>query len=315
MYHVGVHEESGRRGAGVVCATAMTSLALQLWVVPARAAGTESADPATSSLDRPAHPSSPSAQELADRAYDLHAAGDYAAAIAMYLKAYDASAVAAILLNVATIYDRKLHERELASEYYRRYLRSPDAEPHLMERASGRLAALKQTEEAGPGASRQPGAAPPLPTDAELAPEAASEAAPTPGAAHLPELDPGARSSASPMRAAGFGVGAVGLVSLGSSVVLALLARSKNSDANMECDGAACSSSEGVRMAHQAGNLATASTVTFFAGLGLAGGGLAMVLLAPRSSASSGSSSSRLALTVSPSFGAGGVALGLRGGF
>ena len=114
------------------------------------------------------------------------------------------------------------------------------------------------------------------------------------------------------MRAAGFGIGAAGLASLGASVVLALLARSKNSDANMECNGAACSSSDGVRMAHQAGSLATASTVTFFAGLGLAGGGLAMVLLGPRSS---GSSSRHLALAVSPLLGAGGAGLGLRGGF
>jgi hypothetical protein len=233
----------------------------------------------------------------------------------MYLRAYDASAAAAILLNVATIYDRKLHERELATEYYRRYLRSPDAEPDLVVRATGRLTALAQGED-GAGASHGSGAALSRPpTDAELAPIApapASEPPSTPRAAHLPELDPGALSSASPVRAAGFGVGAAGLASLGASVVLAFLARSKNSDANMECNGAACSSSEGVRMAHEAGSLATASTVTFFAGLGLAGGGLAMVLLAPTSS---GSSSSHLAVIVSPSLGVGGAGLGLRGGF
>src|SRR5690349_16640257 len=53
------------------------------------------------------------AEQLANRAYDEHAAGKYPEAIASYLKAYELSNAGVILFNVATIYDRKLHEREL----------------------------------------------------------------------------------------------------------------------------------------------------------------------------------------------------------
>ena len=227
-------------------------------------------------------PAPPSAQQLADRAYELHAAGDYAAAIAMYLRAYEASTSAVTLLNVATIYDRKLHEGQLASDYYRRYLRAPDAEPDLVQKATERLTALKQGQESAS-------------TRAPASPNAVDLAAPSRG-----------RSE----RTVGIAVGATGLAGVGASLVLALLAKSKNDDANAICDGAACSTDEGVHLAHQAGVLATASTLSFFAGLGLAGGGLALILLAPRPS---DSTSSPLALTVVDS--PGGAGLGLRGAF
>jgi hypothetical protein len=295
MYHLGVQQGLRRRSAGVARGAVTAALALQLAAVPAYAAGPERADaPISTGPDAAAHPPSPSAQELADRAYELHAAGEYAAAIATYLRAYDASNAAVTLLNIATIYDRKLHEPALASEYYRRYLRAPDAEPALVQKATARLTALKQAEAATPEPV-QPASSPPTP----------------PAATDLRAV-PGEEGSSheSVMRTGGLIVIAAGATTLGASLVLGLLAKGKNDDANAMCDGAACSNNEGVRLAHQAGTLATASTVTFITSLGLAGAGLAMIVFAPRSSSPR---SARLAL--SPTIDARSAQLALWGDF
>ena len=289
MYHVGVQQGLRRRSARVACAGATAVLALQLGTAPAHAAGPERADPTVStSPDPAAHPPSPSAQELADRAYALHAAGDYAAAIATYLRAYDASNAAVTLLNIATIYDRRLHEPALAAEYYRRYLRAPDAEPSLVQKATERLTALKQAEANAPE--------PPQSIVLQPAPLQPSPLQPTggiPAAADVPAGAGEGGAHESGLRTAGLLVIAAGATTLGASLVLGLLAKGKNDDANAMCDGAACVSDEGVRLAHQASTLATASTITFITSLGLAGGGLAMIFLAPRSSSPS---AARLAL-------------------
>ncbi len=282
MYHEHVQRGFRRRSARVAWAGATAVLALQLDAAPAQAAGPERTDATVStSPDPAAHPPSPSAQELADRAYELHAAGEYAAAIATYLRAYDASNAAVTLLNIATIYDRKLHEPALAAEYYRRYLRAPDAEPSLVQKATERLTALKQAEANAP--ERQPIA---------LQPTSLRPMGGVPAPADVPPVavEGGAESG---LRTAGLLVVATGVTTLGASLVLGLLAKGKNDDANAMCDGAACTSDEGVRLAHQASTLATASTITFIASLGLAGGGLAMIFLAPRSSSPS---AARLAL-------------------
>ncbi|HTB73184.1 MAG TPA: hypothetical protein VK762_08060 [Polyangiaceae bacterium] len=259
-------------------------LVLQLGAAPAYAAGPERADAAVSTSPDPTrHPPSSSAQELADRAYELHAAGEYAAAIATYLRAYDASNAGVTLLNIATIYDRKLHEPALAAEYYRRYLRAPDAEPSLVQKATERLTALKQAE-ANAAEPAQPIALQPTP----LQPSGS-----TPAAADVPAVAGEGSAHESGLRTAGLLVIVTGATTLGASLVLGLLAKGKNDDANAMCDGAACMSDEGVRLAHQASTLATASTITFITSLGLAGGGLAMIFLAPRTS---NPSAARLAL-------------------
>jgi tetratricopeptide (TPR) repeat protein len=283
MYHAGV-QRGLRRAAGAACVAATTALAVQLGSRPAYAAGPDRADATgATSVDAPARTSPPSAQELADRAYELHEAGEYAAAIAAYLKAYEASSAAVTLLNIATIYDRKLHERQLAAEYYRRYLRAPDAEPDLVQKATDRLTALKQSEVA------------PVPP----APVAATTA-----------TDTGAASRSTGVRTAGFIVVTAGVTTLGASLVLGLLAKGKNDDANDLCKGDVCGSSEGVNLAHQANALATASTVTFCTSLVFAGSGLTMIVLAP------GTSDPRSArLAVAPSLDVRGAGLGLRGAF
>jgi hypothetical protein len=301
MYHGAVQQGARRRTTRVGYAWVTTSLALQLGVTPARAAGDDKPDTAADArVDPKAQSSLSSAQRLADQAYELHAAGSYAAAIAMYLRAYEASNAAVTLLNIATIYDRKLHENELAREYYRRYLRSPDAEPDLVQRAAERLTALKQALE--------PGVQAPHKVDTE-APSPAGPI-PTPIAADAPAIDRATPAHPRALVTAGIVVGATGVASIGASLVLGLFAKSKNDRANAVCDGAACSSSAGVRMAHQAGSLASASTVVFIAGLGLTSGGLAMFLVGTRAP---GPSTGRLALL--PSLGSRSAGLDLRGGF
>ncbi|HEX2674227.1 MAG TPA: hypothetical protein VHM25_25295, partial [Polyangiaceae bacterium] len=71
----------------------------------------------------PAHAEGPapapaSAEDLASQAYTAYTEGKFSDAIALYMKSYNSYGTSAALLNVATIYDRNLHEREAAAEYY-----------------------------------------------------------------------------------------------------------------------------------------------------------------------------------------------------
>ena len=270
-----VVQQGPRRGASRFCAT--LAAAMSLLQVPAFAA--EPAPPTPAPTAPPA--AAPSAESLAARAYALHEAGRYAEAIATYLEAYELSSAAVTLLNVATIYDRKLHERALAADYYRRYLAAPDAEPELAKKANARLTALKGEDV-------------PAPIEVPTSP-------PSP-------LSPPVHAAA--LRTAGIAVTAVGVAAIGAGLVLGLLAKCKNDDANGMCSGRVCSSEEGVRLAHQAGTLATASTATFFAGLGLAGGGVVTILLSPRHASQP---SSHLAIV--PFVGPYGAGLGARASF
>jgi hypothetical protein len=295
----------------VASAPAALCLFLALSPTRARAADTDKSDVTPSSPADAAAPPSRSAQELADRAYELHSAGDFAASIATYLKAYELSNAGVILLNIATIYDRKLHERDLAADYYRRYLHASDAEPDLVLKATQRLTTLKQEDSAPPVSSRTAVAEPPRTLSAD-APAAMPPFGPPPDAIAVPD-DRGTERGTDrgrELRTAGIVTGSIGVGSLAASVVLGLLAKGKNDDANALCNGAACSDSEGVHLAHQAGNLATASTISFFAGLAFAGGGLTMIVLAPRGPRAT---PARLALV--PSLRGGGAGVDLEGGF
>ncbi len=219
-----------------------------------------------------------SAEALANQAYDEHAAGKYPEAIASYLKAYEVSKSGVILFNVATIYDKKLHERELAADYFRRYLRAPDAEPQLVQRANERLATLKQETESEER-RRAAIAATPVPI---VAPPPGPVVPPRSEATVAPDADHASGDGSRPLRAVAVGVGAVGVAGLGASLVLGALAKGKNEDANALCNGTECSSERGVTLAHQAGGLATASTVAFISGVTLVLGGVTMYVVAPK---------------------------------
>ena len=274
---------------------------------------------APSALGTEADAGSPSAaiaaEQVAAEAYDLHAVGRFSEAIAAYLKAYELSNAGVALFNVATIYDRKLHEPALASEYYRRYLASSAPEHDLIDKANARLTALKPQQEDVAAAAREAHetgdaapAVPAVPIPAAT-PSVADAAAP---AGSVPPHASASRSG-SPWKAIGLVVGGTGVATVGAGLVLGALAMVKDKDANMMCNGAVCAGEDGVRLAQEAGTLATASTIVFFAGLALAGGGLTIVLAAPKST--SAGAGQGAGLEVSPQAGPTLAGLSLHGGF
>lgn len=86
-------------------------------------------------------------EALAGEARALYDAGEFGQAVAKYLEAYKLQPTAAVLYNVAVIYDKKLKEVDLAIDFYRRYIGSPDADPQAVQRATARLQALKAEKE------------------------------------------------------------------------------------------------------------------------------------------------------------------------
>jgi hypothetical protein len=224
-------------------------------------------------------PSQPSEQQLADQAYDLQQSGHYAEAIAIYLKAYEISKDGLTLLNVATIYDKKLHMPALAAEYYRRYLISPDAEPERVRKTTERLTALRAEAEE----ERQKSvAAPPEATPTGQAPPASTAPPPpvTPALPSLPvESPPSNRGST--LRTTGLIVGGVGVLGVAGSMVVGYLAKTKNDDANKVCQGSICPTQGSAQSAKDAVTLSTVSTVAFIGGLSLTATGIALYVLAP----------------------------------
>lgn len=83
-------------------------------------------------------------EELAQQARQAYKAGRFESAIGFYLRAYRLEPAGALLYNIAYVYDRKLGERDLAVEYYRRYVQASDAEPDVVERAMVRVRELKK---------------------------------------------------------------------------------------------------------------------------------------------------------------------------
>jgi len=263
---------------------------------------------------RAANPATPTvtAEQLAEEAYQEHASGNDAEAIATYLRAYELSHAAAILFNVATIYDRKLSERGLAEDFYRRYLLTPDAEPELVRKANARLTALKREDEdeaAAKHASIAVAQVPAPPAALPIAPEP-ERASPAPVKPPSADVVAPVSSGSRTLRTTGIVVGAFGVAGVGASMVLGVLAKAKNDDANAVCNGAACANGNGVTLASQAGSLATASTVSFVAGLALVGGGITMYLLAPKDAASPVAR-----VTVSPQLGLSRAGLSIEGTF
>src|SRR5205814_3285664 len=122
---------------------------------------------------------------------------------------FEISKAGAILFNIATIYDRKLHERALAIEYFRRYLEATDAEPEFARRATERLSALK-AEEAAEAQVRSWVRVSPPPPGAPAPPAAVAAATPSRAAP----------SDGAGLRHAGLIVGGVGLLGVGAGLVL-----------------------------------------------------------------------------------------------
>jgi tetratricopeptide (TPR) repeat protein len=97
-------------------------------------------------------------EELAAEARGAYGEGRFDAAIGFYLRAYRLEPAAALLYNIAYVYDKKLSEPALAVAYYRRYVQAPDAEPDVVERAIQRIGELKKRPAVplNPATSSQP---------------------------------------------------------------------------------------------------------------------------------------------------------------
>lgn len=87
-------------------------------------------------------------EALAREARTLYDANEFGQAVAVYLEAYKLQPNAAVLYNVAVIYDKKLAEVDLAIDFYRRYIGSPDADPAAVQRATARVQELKAEQAA-----------------------------------------------------------------------------------------------------------------------------------------------------------------------
>ena len=138
------------------------SLICALWLAPSTALSAQSARSATMDNASPAKPRDPVTRLAADAraAYDR---GEYSTAVELYLEAYGAGPAAGLLYNIAVIYDRKLGEKQLAVDFYRRYIRALDAEPAVVKRATRRVQQLKSA------LKRE--AEPPLPAPTETPPD------------------------------------------------------------------------------------------------------------------------------------------------
>lgn len=114
-------------------AAALTSVALAMSSLHAQALASE------------APPREPTARAewLSSRAEQAFSEGRFSDAIKLYLDAWEAVPSAAILYNVAFIYDRRLQDPDLAIQYYDRAAASPDADASLVEKARARVAAIR----------------------------------------------------------------------------------------------------------------------------------------------------------------------------
>jgi tetratricopeptide (TPR) repeat protein len=215
-------------------------------------------------------------ERLTNQAFELHKQGKYAESIALYVKAYEINKVSDILFNVATVYDRKLHERELAAEYYRRYIRTPDPNPELVKRATERLTGLKKEaeEEAAKRAA---------------APQSAGQGAAAGPTGPTPEERADRLASSHTWRTIGIVTGSLGLLGVTGGLVLGGIAKNYNDKANADCNNSmACKTQVGVSDASKAGDYATASTIACAAGLGVLAIGVGMFFAAPKPFPNSG---------------------------
>jgi hypothetical protein len=269
--HPILHQESGqalgRRRRPCEAAILLGAILSATWACPARAEG-----PAAGARAEGSAAASPSADELGAQAYSAYASGKFTEAISKYLKIYESTGSPAALLNVATIYDRNLREPEIAAEYYRRYLRTPNADSQRIEKVNERLIAMK----------REATQAAQTPAPVRQAPEPrANESAPSPTPVRASSSSAEPRRSSGVGRVAGAVTVGVGLASLGASGILSLLARKKNKDADAYCTGNVCSDARGVDLAHQAGDFATGATIAFTSGAVLVGTGITIYFLSP----------------------------------
>lgn len=150
----------------------------------------------------------PTAAELSDQAYERYEAADFPGAVALYMKAYSLNVDSRILFNVAQIYDRKVQDRDLALEYYRRYLKSTTTEVDLVRKATERVTELQRQIDEKPKIEAPAGSG--TATAAPSTGPVASSAVPT--ATAVPTSEP------APSRPYWVGYGTAGLLVVGAAI-------------------------------------------------------------------------------------------------
>lgn len=121
--------------------------------------------------DEPAAPATDSTvNDFAEEAFKKYEAGAFVDAIGLYLRAYEVSKDPRILFNIGQIYEKRLHENELAITFYRRYLKTDGQESQLAKRALDRIAALNAEPSTKPNAQPASPAIPATPAPAPSPP-------------------------------------------------------------------------------------------------------------------------------------------------
>lgn len=240
------------------------------------------------------------AEQYAAEAYEAYQAEDFSNAVALYLKALEASPSADILYNIAKLYDVKLKDRKLAMTFYRRYIADPGADPDRIKDTNDRLAALREAELAA--------GTEPEPTNADGTPvrTTGGRASTSTGTPPPPPPDEGL----SGVQVSGLVLGAVGLVGIGIGTGFGLSAMADADTANQYCEGDLCTAQEGVDAAESASTAATVSTIGFTAGASLL---VAGVMLAAFGGSSDPEEGDSVALQVQPVVGPYGGSLQLTG--
>ena len=224
-------------------------------VTPIRAAPPD--DPATTAKD---------VEALAAEARKLFQDERYEEAITSYLKAYRLSPAGALLYNIAFIYDKKLGEKDLAMDFYRRYIRSTDADPDVVERATARIGELKAEKDPKTGPVNRP-----LDTQDTGAP----------GNSMPPKVVASAPTSV--QRTAGWATLGAGGAIFATGVGLGVAAKLKHNSFDSSPDASARHD-----LATTGKHLALAADILMGAGLAAATAGLVLALTAPSSPLSIG---------------------------
>jgi tetratricopeptide (TPR) repeat protein len=237
------------------------------------------------------------AEQYAEQAFEAYRDKDYERALALYERALAAAKSADILYNIARVYDVGLHDGTRASEYYRRYLAEPKAQPPRSQLAERRVSELD---------AAQPAALP------ERVPSATPAPALEPGVAAAPSAPAPLASSGWTWRQTTAAVLAgTGVVALGVGTGFGIAAYSHSDDWKQDCDGDRCASQSGVDAAHSAARLANVATVALAAGGALLAGGAALWWLGPKQD----EARPQLALALAPARGGAEIGCTLAGSF
>jgi serine/threonine-protein kinase len=231
------------------------------------------------------------AEALAARGFEAYKKGDYTTALSMYAQVLQVAPTAAIYFNIASIYDKKLPDRQLALEFYRKTINAADTTPDLTVKATARIQALNQEQPGEPASKKEEQAA-----SSEETREGKEKQKEAPAEPPLAQDRPGQG-----LRIAGLLVGGAGIVAVGVGLGFGADAMSKLDSANEICDGPRCATQQGADDMTTAGSSAGVATALCIAGGAAIGAGVVLYLIAPSKPAATEVGGLRLAPVVGPS--------------